>query len=180
MSTIPPTVSSDPNLGSLLSVMRAVDVSPNEDAKFTMSAKFLFTTTVYSLALAALLPTWHWNSRPSLYAFAQNLQQTTLQVEQASLGRQALWLKVRPSSEIYRLDGEISLDGRAIARLTSRGNAINLSRQLKRGMNRIAISGQYAPAGATVSIQLEGETTQANQQTGGSGRLNQLLLVEVR
>jgi hypothetical protein len=160
--------------------MRAVNVSPNEDAKFTMKAKFLFSTTIYSLALAALSPIWYWNIRPSLHVFAQNLQQTTLQVEQASLGRQALWLKVRPSSDIYRLAGEISLDGRAIARITPRGNAINLSRQLKRGMNRIVILGQYAPAEATVSIQFEGETTQANQQTGGSGRLNQVLLVEVR
>ncbi len=105
-------------------------------------------------------------------------QQTTINLSLADL-RQACMLTIKATNPATRLTGQIKLDGRLIQTLSDRPSEINLSSYLKPGKHQIEILGSYTPAHASITVELRGTGTQVTQQTGGSGQLNQLLMINV-
>jgi hypothetical protein len=89
-------------------------------------------------------------------------------------------LRVNLPPSITQLTGQIELDGKVIKTLKAHPIEINLSPHLTRGRHILKISGRYFPANASVQVEVIGATTRISQQTGGSGSLNQTIIVEAR
>jgi hypothetical protein len=144
----------------------------------TMNHIFSFNAFIGSLAFVVTLLFFHPIDRPGLQTVAQSMQMSTISLQREALKKTFL-LSILPSSSITNLQGQVSLNGKVIDRLDRTKNTLNLSSQLKRGTNRLIITGPYLPVDSSVNIHLEGSNTEVNQQTGGNGLLNQMLVIEV-
>jgi hypothetical protein len=121
---------------------------------------------------------FHPIDRPGLQTVAQSMQMSTISLQKEGLKTPCL-LSIFPSSDITNLQGQVSLNGKIINRLNTTEKNLDLSSQLKRGSNRLIITGKYFPLDSTISIHLKGLNTEVNQQTGGNGLLNQMLVIQV-
>lgn len=79
-----------------------------------------------------------------------------------------------------QVTGQILVNGVVVHELQKNNTSINLSPLLSKGKQKIEISGSYKPASSSVFIKLSGPGTEVTQQTGGSGRLTQTLIIDVR
>lgn len=79
-----------------------------------------------------------------------------------------------------QVTGQIFLNGVVVQELQKNNTSINLSPLLSKGKQKIEISGSYKPASSSVFVNLSGPGTEVTQQTGGSGRLAQTLIIDVR
>ena len=134
--------------------------------------------SVSVLAATLVLPQTLINLKDDSNDFWENeqVQETTIDVNAANL-RQPHILTI--SSSTRSLTGQIKLNGRVLKNITNRDIRINLSPHLRSGENTIEISGNYSPANSSVKVEFIGPNTQVNQQTGGSGKINQLLMIFV-
>lgn len=107
-----------------------------------------------------------------------SIQSTSIDLDAQDLN-QPLWLSVR-GLDGAKIQGQIKLDGRVIRGLSGSGTQINLSDYLSRGYHEITVTGNYSPSHSSVMIELNGGGTQVNQQTSGTGSLNQQLSIGVR
>ena len=143
-----------------------------------MNRVFSSNAFIGSLAFVVTLLFFHPIDRPGLQTVAQSMQMSTISLQKEGLKTPCL-LSIFHSSTITNFQGQVSLNGKIIDRLNTTGNTLDLSSQLKRGNNRLIITGKYFPVDSTVSIHLQGLNTEINQQTGGNGLLNQMLVIEV-
>ncbi|PZV27404.1 MAG: hypothetical protein DCF12_04355 [Snowella sp.] len=143
-----------------------------------MNRVFSSNAFIGSLAFVVTLLFFHPIDRPGLKTVAQSMQMSTISLQQQGLKTPCL-LSILPSSAITNLQGKVLLNGKIIDRLNTTEKNLDLSSQLKRGSNRLIITGKYFPMDSTVSIHLQGLNTEVNQQTGGNGLLNQMLVIEV-
>jgi hypothetical protein len=143
-----------------------------------MNRVFSSNAFIGSLAFVVTLLFFHPIDRPGLQTVAQSMQMSTISLQQQGLKTPCL-LSILPSSAITNLQGKVLLNGKIIDRLNTTEKKLDLSSQLKRGSNRLIITGKYFPVDSTVSIHLQGLNTEVNQQTGGNGILNQMLVIEV-
>lgn len=72
------------------------------------------------------------------------------------------------------------MNGVVVQEMQKNNTSINLSPLLSKGKQKIEISGSYKPASSSVFVNLSGSGTEVTQQTGGSGRLAQTLIIDVR
>lgn len=143
-----------------------------------MNRVFSSNAFIGSLAFVVTLLFFHPIDRPGLQTVAQSMQMSTISLQKQGLKTPCL-LSILPSSNITNLQGKVLLNGKIIDRLNTTEKNLDLSSQLKRGSNRLIITGKYFPVDSTVSIHLQGLNTEVNQQTGGNGILNQMLVIEV-
>ncbi|MGK7915026.1 MAG: hypothetical protein AB4038_05685 [Prochloraceae cyanobacterium] len=138
----------------------------------------LVACSVSVLAATLVLPQTLIHLKDDANDFWENeqFQETTINVNAANL-RQPHILTV--SSSTSSLNGQIKLNGRVLKNIRNRGMSMNLSPHLRSGENIIEISGNYSPANSSVQLKFIGPNTQVNQQTGGSGEINQVLIIYV-
>jgi hypothetical protein len=77
------------------------------------------------------------------------------------------------------LTGEIKINGQKIQDLKGNETNINLSPQLKKGINRVEVIGQYNPVSSSVKIEFSGSSTSISQVTSGGDALNYNLVISV-
>lgn len=108
----------------------------------------------------------------------QQTQETTISINLEDL-RQPHFLKIRGATKGTQLNGQIKLDGEWLQSIKNNHTQINLSPKLTKGRHIISIAGEYSPTNSSVLIEFSGTNTQVSQQTGGSGYINQTLIIEV-
>ncbi len=144
-----------------------------------MNIKTLTLATFWTAVLAAPATVMTQNS---IFADAvqvkQQTQETAISLRLADL-KQPHILKVSALTAT-QFTGEIELDGKFFQKLKNNSTQINMSPSLTQGRHTITISGEYRPSNSSVSVEFIGPNTQVSQQTGGSGYINQTLIIEVR
>jgi hypothetical protein len=146
-----------------------------------MNLRLLLLAMTYTLVLAASasVPV---NVENSSFAgtvqLKQQTQETTISLEADQL-RHPHFLCVSTTKTGTQLTGKIELNGKFIQSLNNK-TKINLSPYLDLGKHKINISAKYRPTGDSVQIEFIGPNTQVSQQTGGSGYVNQRLIIEVQ
>jgi len=143
-----------------------------------MNHIFSFNAFIGSLAFIVTLLFFHPIDRPGLQTVAQSVQMSTISLQKERSKTPCL-LSIFSSSAITNLQGQVSLNGKIIDQLDTTENTLDLSSQLKRASNQLIITGKYFPLDSTVSIHLQGFNTKINQQTSGSGLLNQTFVIEI-
>lgn len=113
----------------------------------------------------------------SVQSSSQN-SEIVISVDSANT-RQPHILKINPPRDIH-LIGEITINDKVVKEFKNEGAILNLSRFLSLGRQTIKISGNYKPVASSIKIEFSGPGTQVSQQTGGSGKLNQTLIVNVQ
>ena len=78
------------------------------------------------------------------------------------------------------LKGEVKLGGKKIRELNSNITEINVSSLLKPGKNILEITGVYSPINSSIEVNFVGSDTVISQETGGSGKLNQRLIIYIK
>ena len=145
-----------------------------------MKIKTLALSTLYTTILTASVPVMAHNSiLVDAKQAKQQTQQTTINLSLANL-RSPHILKISTPTTATQLNGEIQLNGRFIGNLRNNSTQINLSPSLTQGRHTLKISGNYIPSSSSVMIELTGLNTQVSQQTGGSGYINQIIIIDVR
>lgn len=145
-----------------------------------MDAHYLGIAAVSTLLLA-MSSLYTVQPSPANFLTVQVQQQTQVtshQIDVATLKRPC-WLSVS-TSNFTSIKGRITLNGRVIHSLKNPNTRLDLARYLKVGKNTIAISGNYYPIDDSVMIEFTSQDLRLQQQTGGNGRLNQILILEVK
>jgi hypothetical protein len=114
----------------------------------------------------------------SAVAVSQQIQKTTINLRAADL-KQSHILSVSTSQVLTQMTGDITLNGKRIAKLGRSTTRINLGPSLKLGENVVVVSGQYSPASTSVNLKLISPSKQVSQQMAGSGSLKQVLVIKV-
>jgi hypothetical protein len=103
-------------------------------------------------------------------AVSQQIQKTTINLRAADL-KQSHILSVSTSQALTQMTGDITLNGKRVAKLSRNTTRINLGPSLKLGENVVVVSGKYSPASTSGK--------QVSQQMAGSGYLKQVLIIKV-
>jgi hypothetical protein len=152
-----------------------------KDKIICMSIRTLVLVASFSsiVATTMVLPQTliHMNNKESSSEKKQPVQQAAITLNAANLKKPHI-LKV--SSLTDSIEGQIKLNGKLVELLGDRHTWIELSSVLQKGKNVIEIAANYRPAKSTVTVELTGPNTQVSQQTGGSGKINQVILIDVR
>jgi uncharacterized protein YxjI len=144
-----------------------------------MNLRLLLLAIFYTVVLAASVPVrTHYFYLADAAQIEQQTQETTISLKADAL-RHPHFLTINPSTKGTQLTGDITLDGKLLQRLNN-STTINLAPRLTRGKHAIKISGKYYPIRDSIQIEFIGPNTQVNQETGGSGYLNQTLIIEVK
>lgn len=117
-------------------------------------------------------------SNDSAQIIDNQTQQTTINLNSADLNQPHL-LKISTNPTKTRLTGQIKLNGKIIQTLKTNHTEINLSPQLTPGKHTIEISGNYNPTNARVQINFTGTNTQITHQIQGTGKINQILTINI-
>jgi hypothetical protein len=112
------------------------------------------------------------------YSSSSQYQRTVIRLDPSSLKSANILTISAPVGT--QLKGQITVNGVVIHRLKGHKASINLSPHLSRGVKTIEISGFYQPKNASVSIKFSSPGSNISQQSGGSGTLRQLLVLEIR
>jgi uncharacterized protein YxeA len=107
---------------------------------------------------------------------SSSYQQSTLSLSAENLNQPHI-LSINSSGN--QLNGEITVNGRAIKRFTNNKVEIDLSPYLSVGEQKVQISARYAPVGSAVNVQVSGPGTNVIQQTNGDGVLNSTINLSV-
>lgn len=137
----------------------------------TSLASVLAATTVYSQTL--INP----NDKNLNYSIQEQVQSSTISISAATLAQPHI-LTVSVSKG--DMEGVIELNGKVLHYITDRDTRIDLSPHLLRGRNKLKIWGNYNTRNASVTVELTAPQTQVSQQTSNNGRLNQIIILEVR
>ena len=78
------------------------------------------------------------------------------------------------------LTGRITLNGKLVEEISNNTASVDLSSRLSKGRQTIKVSGTYKPADASIRVEFSGPGTQIAQEVGGSGRVNQTLVINVQ
>jgi hypothetical protein len=108
-----------------------------------------------------------------------SVQQSSITLDREDL-QDAYTLSIRPSRDATQLIGTIKLNGKTLKALKAGKTQINLSPYLSKGRHKLEITGRYRPLDASVEISLEGPGNETTQEVGGSGIVNQIILINVQ
>ena len=142
----------------------------------------ILTTRVIAASLGVILsatPLLREPSSSGTEVTTFNQSRTVTTVSLADL-KQPHLLALRAEPTVRQLSGRVELNGELLAPITSKQFKLNLSPWLSPGRNVLTISGKYLPALAEVEMELRGVHTLVRHRTGGSGSLNQTLIIEVK
>ncbi|MBO0350823.1 hypothetical protein J0895_17475 [Phormidium pseudopriestleyi FRX01] len=114
-------------------------------------------------------------SRQSHRSNLSQTQETGITVD----ADQLLALEVWGDRGTY-INAEIVIDGKVVETIRGNYTAIDLSSYLNPGKNEIEITGNYSPANSSVYVELTGDRNTVMQETRGTGRLNQTLILDQR
>lgn len=103
-------------------------------------------------------------------------QENSISLNSAEL-EQPLFIEITTSSNT-RLVGKILLEDREIAPLKN-NLKLDLSSLLHPGKNAFAIVGNYQPQSSSITVKLQGKNTQSTTSTGGNGKIQQKLIIDV-
>lgn len=142
-----------------------------------MSLKHLAFAAFSTVMLSTMLSSMPQGTN-AIAQVQQQTQETTINLSANDL-KSPYWLSIR-TPNATKVQGQIKLNGKVIQSLNDQNTQINLSSYLSVGINEITITGNYYPAQASVTVELNGNNNNITQQTSGSGSLNQSLRVEVR
>ncbi|MGK7939217.1 MAG: hypothetical protein AB4062_03495 [Crocosphaera sp.] len=116
-----------------------------------------------------------------IYLIAQgqhSIQSTSINLNPNELN-QPLLLTVKALNGA-NIQGQIYLNGQVIKTFQGNATQVNLSNYLSRGNYGILITGSYYPSQGSVSITLNGNSTQVSQQNSQTGFLHQQINLEVQ
>lgn len=107
-----------------------------------------------------------------------NLQQSKITLSSQDLKYpQTLNITISRATQIW---GTIQVNDRVIQKINTPRTQLNLSSYIsKPGKHIIRISGFYHPANASVSVEYSVLNNQTSQTIGGSGKINQVLIIDV-
>ncbi|NCJ08153.1 hypothetical protein GS597_16890 [Synechococcales cyanobacterium C] len=77
------------------------------------------------------------------------------------------------------LGGQVKVGNTIVRYLNGRESWVNLAPYLRRGRNVVEISGSYAPAQGSISLELKAPGQNVVQQSSGNGRLRHTLILDV-
>lgn len=107
-----------------------------------------------------------------------NLQQSKITLSYQDLQHpQTLNITIPRATQI---SGTIQVNDEVIQKINTPRTQVDLSSYISTpGKHIIRISGFYHPANASVSVEYSALNNQTSQTTGGSGTINQVLIIEV-
>jgi hypothetical protein len=73
----------------------------------------------------------------------------------------------------------VKLNGKVVKTIANRSLEINLAPLMMPGRNEVEVSGTASQSDTTISLNFKGPRTQVNQQSSGSGRIKQMLVINV-
>jgi hypothetical protein len=73
----------------------------------------------------------------------------------------------------------IKLNGKVVKTIANRSLELNLAPLMMPGRNEVEVSGTASQSNSTISLNFKGPRTQVNQQSSGSGRIKQMLVINV-
>jgi len=121
---------------------------------------------------------------------SSSIQQTSTQTNSSQTNETVISLDADKLGQSYilrvsapkgtQLVGQITLRNKVIKRFASNQAVLNLSPYLLRGRQTLKIAGTYKPAQSSVKVEFSGPGTVLSQETGGSGKLDQTLVVSVQ
>lgn len=109
---------------------------------------------------------------------SRQTNETVISLDAAQLGQPYVLRVSAPKGT--QLTGQISLGNKVIKRFASDQAVLNLSPNLLRGRPTLKISGTYKPAQSAVKVEFSGPGTDLSQEIGGSGKLDQTLVINVQ
>ncbi len=146
-----------------------------------MNIKRLLLLTSIASSVAATTawsqPSMEFNGNKNNYSTQQQVQSSTISISAATLSQPHILIVSVSRGDI---DGLIKLNGRVLQNIKNRNTRIDLSSYLSRGTNKIEIWGKYNIQNASVKVEFVAPQTQVNQQTSNNGRLNQIIILQVR
>ena len=153
------------------------NISLSSSTPRSIFLSFVILSSLFlNVACQFLTPVSENNPEELLIEQQVSYQENTISLNSNEL-QQPLYLEITAPKNT-KLVGKILLEDKAIANL--RNNlTINLSSSLKSGKNTISITGNYEPESNSVSVKLQGKNTQSTTSTGGSGILQQKLIINV-
>ena len=75
---------------------------------------------------------------------------------------------------------EVKLNGKVIKTIQNSSLELDLAPMMTTGRYEVAVSGTTAQTDATISLNFSGINTQVNQQSSGSGEIEQRMIINVR
>ena len=73
----------------------------------------------------------------------------------------------------------VKLNGKVVKTIANRSLEINLAPLMMPGRNEVEVSGTATESDTTISLNFKGPRTQVNQQSSGSGKIKQMLVINV-
>jgi hypothetical protein len=73
----------------------------------------------------------------------------------------------------------VKLNGKVVKSIANRSFELNLAPLMIIGRNEVEVSGTASQSDTTISLNFKGPRTQVNQQSSGSGRIKQMLVINV-
>jgi hypothetical protein len=73
----------------------------------------------------------------------------------------------------------VKLNGKVVKSIAGSDLELNLAPMMIPGRNEVEVSGTTVQSGTTISLNFKGPRTQVNQQSSGSGRIKQILAINV-
>jgi hypothetical protein len=73
----------------------------------------------------------------------------------------------------------VKLNGKVVKSIAGSDLELNLAPMMIPGRNEVEVSGTTVQSGTTISLNFKGPRTQVNQQSSGSGRIKQMLTINV-
>ncbi len=73
----------------------------------------------------------------------------------------------------------VKLNGKVVGSIANSDLELNLAPMMMPGRNQVEISGTTAQSGTIILLNFKGPRTQVNQQSSGSGRIKQMLAIDV-
>lgn len=107
-----------------------------------------------------------------------SLQRSSIRLRTKDL-RQPCLLTIEPASGSTKLSGMIKLNGARLLTLKGQRTELNLAKFLKKGKNKIEVVGSYYPRNADVEISFDSPSGEVVQAVGGSGKINQVIMLDV-
>lgn len=73
----------------------------------------------------------------------------------------------------------VKLNGKVVKTIANRSLELNLAPLMIPGRNEVEVSGTVSQSDTTISLNFKGPRTQVNQQSSGSGKIKQMLVINV-
>ncbi len=114
-------------------------------------------------------------------ASGEQTQYSSVSVERSDL-RQPHLLRIKGEMNNAPMPLErvvVKLNGKTIKTIVNNSLELNLAPLMVAGRNEVEVSGTTIQSNTTISLRFTGPHTQVNQQSSGSGRIKQQLVINV-